>query len=218
MLSGNTSVSLKDAVSSAILEDILSHKYEPQEILNEKDLVKAYGCSKSPVREALLSLCNDGVLRSIPRCGYEIVRLTVDDVNNMLHFRYIIESGLLTFGYMSFTPNQIARLVELDAQCSAAENDLWHHWDCNAKFHVKMITFCKNYYAAGVLQQCMDRLKRAYAQLYWDNLDSVTFSIDTRSHKDIIQGLQNKDLDFILSSLKKDLMDFGGPHSLSLAF
>ena len=87
--------SLKEKIYNAILEDILSHQYEPSDILNEKSLVEKYGCSKSPVREALLALCSDNVLRSIPRYGYEIVRLTMDDVFDMLNFRLVLESGLL---------------------------------------------------------------------------------------------------------------------------
>lgn len=210
MLANNNYASLKDAIYSAILEDILSHKYEPWEILNEKALVATYGCSKTPVREALLSLCNDGVLRNIPRCGYEVVRLTIEDINNMLQFRYFLESGILHFAYKNITENQIERLIEIDAQCSIDENNLWHHWDWNTKFHVKMMSFCKNYYVAEELQRCMDRLKRAYAQFYWDNLDSATLIIDTRNHKEIIRGLQDKDWNRILIGLKKDLMDFGG--------
>ena len=44
--------SLKDAMYKAILQDILSYEYKPNDILNEKALVEKYGCSKSPVRES----------------------------------------------------------------------------------------------------------------------------------------------------------------------
>ena len=68
--------SLKDTIYKAILQDILSYEYKPNDILNEKALVEKYGCSKSPVREALLELCADNILRSIPRYGYEVIRVT----------------------------------------------------------------------------------------------------------------------------------------------
>ena len=67
--------SLKDAIYNAILESIISQEYRPNQVLNEKTLVEKYGCSKSPVREALVSLCNDNVLRNIPRYGYEVVNV-----------------------------------------------------------------------------------------------------------------------------------------------
>ena len=84
-------MSLKDTIYNAVLEDILSMEYRPREILNEKTLIEKYDCSKSPVREALIALCSDNVLRSIPRYGYEVVQLTVEDINEMIQFRYIFQ-------------------------------------------------------------------------------------------------------------------------------
>ncbi|MDD7602685.1 MAG: GntR family transcriptional regulator, partial [Firmicutes bacterium] len=76
--------SLKETIYHAILEDILSLEYRPGEILNEKTLIEKYNCSKSPVREALLALCADHVLRNIPRYGYEVIRLTTEDIQEMI--------------------------------------------------------------------------------------------------------------------------------------
>ena len=206
----NKQSSLKDQIYHAILEDILSHEYRPKEILNEQALVAKYGCSKTPVREALLSLCNDNVLRNIPRYGYEIIRLTTEDVRDMLQFRYVLESGILSAHLPRFTSSQIDRLSAIDQQCTAAESDVWLHWACNCEFHMKMLAFCNNNYALEELQKCMDRLKRAYAQFYWDNLDSVSLSMDTRNHQAILQSLKDNDLDGLRTHLKNDLNDFGG--------
>ncbi|MDY3239198.1 MAG: GntR family transcriptional regulator, partial [Anaerovoracaceae bacterium] len=87
--------SLKESIYNAVLEDILALEYRPGEILNEKNLIEKYQCSKSPVREALQALCADNVLRNIPRYGYEVVRLTMEDIYEMIQFRYILESSML---------------------------------------------------------------------------------------------------------------------------
>lgn len=202
--------SLKDNLYAAILKDILSHEYRPNEILNEKTLVEKYGCSKTPVREALHSLCNDNVLRSIPRYGYEVVRLTMEDVRDMLQFRYILESGLLSANYRRFNTAQIERLAAIDERCNAADTDVWAHWASNSEFHLKMTTFCNNNYAVEELRKCMDRLKRAYAQFYWNNPDSASLSVDTKNHARIIRCLREKNLAGVLEFLRDDLSDFGG--------
>ena len=64
------------------MEGIFSGEYKPNQILNEKELVEKYGCSKSPIRDALITLCNEGVLRNIPRYGYEVIRLTKEMVED----------------------------------------------------------------------------------------------------------------------------------------
>ena len=63
--------SLKNQIYNAILNGILSGEFKPEQILTERELVDKYGCSKAPVREALITLCNDDILRSFPRYGYE---------------------------------------------------------------------------------------------------------------------------------------------------
>ena len=107
-------LSLKETIYNAILEDIIALEYRPGEILNEKTLIEKYSCSKSPVREALLALCADNVLRNIPRYGYEVVRLTMEDIHEMIQFRYILESGILQLRISRFTPSQIERLEAID--------------------------------------------------------------------------------------------------------
>ena len=47
---------LKEMVYNAVLQEIISGKYQPGDILNEKKLIEKYEVSKSPVRDALISL------------------------------------------------------------------------------------------------------------------------------------------------------------------
>ena len=109
--------SLKDTIYNAILEDMFSLEYKPGDILNEKALVEKYECSKSPVREALLELCKDNVLRNIPRYGYEVVKITMDDVREMIEFRYLLEAGILRKQYSDLTEVHFSILEDIDKQC-----------------------------------------------------------------------------------------------------
>ena len=203
---------LKETIYNAILEDIFNYEYKPQEILNEKQLTEKYNCSKSPVREALISLCDENVLRSIPRYGYEVVKLTMEDVSEMLEFRYLLEGGLLKVNFTKFNQSQIDKLKELDEQCAMPSMGVWEHWESNVSFHMQMMAFCKNDCAYNQLLTIMNRLKRAYAQFYWNKWDSISKPLDTKYHKDIIRCIENKDEKELLSVLRMDLMDFGNTH------
>ena len=57
--------SLKEQVYAAVIRDVISGEYPPNAILSEKQLIERFSVSKSPVRDALIELCNEGVLRSI---------------------------------------------------------------------------------------------------------------------------------------------------------
>lgn len=202
--------SLKKTVYNAVLADIIALEYYPGEIINEKALIEKYNCSKSPVREALLALCADNVLRNIPRYGYEVVRLTMEDIHEMIQFRYILESGILRMGIENFTPQQLERLEELDNLCAENAGDIMQHWELNTQFHRKLIGYCGNSFAVEELDRCMNRLKRAYAQCRWRKEDSPLDPIDTRYHSQLIDAIRRKNTSDMLRALRDDLNDFGG--------
>lgn len=200
---------LKEKIYNLIMEDILSHQYSSQDVINEKDLVDKYGCSKTPIREALITLCDEHVLRSIPRYGYEVIRLTTDDVRSMIQYRYAVESGVLLAGMDRFGPNQLKALRDIDKVCSES-TDVWEHWAHNTRFHTRMMMFAGNPYAADCVETCMNDLKRAYAQFCWDNVEPLPLSNDTKYHRDILSAFEKKDRDKALHFLKADLNEFAG--------
>jgi len=202
------SQSLKDTTYARILEDILNYEYKPNQIITEKELVLKYGCSKSPVREALISLCNDGVLRSIPRCGYEVIRLTLDDVTQLQDYRRVLECGILQSCYKKITPRQLDKLRELDQKCTASQN-MWEHWEDNTAFHLHLMFCSQNQYAFNQLKHAMTVLRRAYAQLYWDRWNSLEPPTDTRFHQKILASLAAGDVTQAVQALDDDLNDFG---------
>jgi len=202
---------LREDISRSILEDILSNHFKPGDILNEHALVEKYGCSRSPVRESLIALCNASVLRSIPRYGYEVVRITTEDITDMLQFRYALESFFLARFYDRIRPQQIAALREIDERCTESIPDMWLHWQNNTLFHTRLLAACSaGDYAVAELQRTMDRLKLAYAQFYWGKWEMSGGRIDTKNHMQIIGAIEEQDRESVLRYLREDLGDFGG--------
>lgn len=200
--------SLKSIVYQETLDGIIRGEYKANQIINEQELVAKFGFSKSPVREALIALCNEGVLRNIPRYGYEVIRLTSKDANEILRFRFILEGGLLKECYDRITSGDMEELYRLDNLCNASVDDMWVHWEHNINFHLKLISYSGNTYAYQQLQRSMDLLKRAYAQFYWDKWDAAYNPIDMRYHSAILSCIKKKDIDRALENLELDLKDF----------
>lgn len=201
--------SLKDKIQNLIMESIFASEFKPQQILTEKTLIDRYGCSKSPVREALVSLCSDGVLRNIPRCGYEVIRLTKDDIDEILNYRLILESGLLKSCYNKITKSQLLKLEALDELCNQKNDLLKDHWENNCNFHLFLISCSGNQFAYNELKRSLSILYRAYAQYYWLTWDENLIPGDMKTHKEIIASIQNKNVDNIEKLLSLDLNNFG---------
>lgn len=200
---------LKDMVYNAVLQEIISGKYQPGDILNEKALTEKFEVSKSPVRDALVSLCADNVVRNIPRYGYEVIRLTQEDIYEMLQYREFLELGNLQRAYQHFGEKELDCLRRLDLNCQRDDVDPIEHWKYNAEFHVAMMEFCGNRFITENVRRCMSRLLRAYSQLYWNQRGGCRLSVDTKHHAMIIEDLAKRDPEALLRDLRGDLRDFG---------
>lgn len=201
-------ISLKDEVYARVLEDIFSSIFKPNQIINEKELIERYGYSKTPIREALISLCDEDVLLNIPRYGYEVVRLTDDDINEIMEYRWILESGFVPLICKNVTNEQIQKLEEINRLCNTAEEDLINHWHYNLVFHRCLMESTGNTYATKLLERTLNTLWRAYAQFYWDKNKKEIFLSDMKMHAAVIEGLKKRDKNAILEALKKDFSDF----------
>ena len=62
-------MSLKEQVYTKIFNDLVVERFPPDEFLTEKQFIELYGVSKATLREDLIELSNEGILRSIPRLG-----------------------------------------------------------------------------------------------------------------------------------------------------
>ena len=187
---------LKDFVYKSIESDLLSGNLHSGDIINEKDLVEKYGVSKSPVRDALIAMCADGILKSIPRYGYEVITYSVDDVYSMLQFRFVLESGFISRKIDTLTERQLDELEQLNEDCKNDESTPFEHWAANETFHLKLMSFWHNDYALQELRLTMNR--------------DVLLSKDTEHHTDIIKGLRKKDADTVIEFIRLDLHNFGG--------
>src|SRR5437899_2254075 len=75
--------SLTQQVYDNLKEEILRAERAPGETVAEPELAARYGVSKTPVREALRLLLQDGWVTALPRKGYLIRPLALEDVREV---------------------------------------------------------------------------------------------------------------------------------------
>lgn len=111
----NNMKQLKTQIYDSILERILQGDLQPDALIKENILIEYYGVSRAPVREALLMLCTEGVLKSIPRAGYQIVQINEKQEREIMQFRVFLECSALKANWRYFNDQFIEKLVFADA-------------------------------------------------------------------------------------------------------
>ncbi|WP_312644031.1 GntR family transcriptional regulator [Hydrogenoanaerobacterium sp.] len=203
--------SLKNKIYNSVLSDILQGNYTQDTIISEKMLIEKYQVSKSPVRDALIELCNEGILRSIPRYGYELVRITETDIQNIIEYRMILESECVRIAAKKMLDQEIDELEQYTRQCCSIpqEVDIWKHWDNNIRFHLRLNSYAQNQYIYDKLKESMNILTRAYAQMHWNQWHKTEFSMGIEGHLEIIRCIRARDSELAVKVLKEDISRFG---------
>jgi DNA-binding GntR family transcriptional regulator len=104
--------SLGEKVYRALKEDILAARLGRDDLLLEQSLAERYGVSKTPVREALRLLVHDGLLLVLPRKGYMVRPVGLQDVVEVFEMRRIIEPAICAEAARRRGPEQVILMRE----------------------------------------------------------------------------------------------------------
>jgi DNA-binding GntR family transcriptional regulator len=85
-------LSAADRVYTHAKAAILSRRLGAHDLLTEGELADAVGVSRTPVREALLRLQAEGLVRLLPKRGALILPVTPDEVADVLETRRLVET------------------------------------------------------------------------------------------------------------------------------
>lgn len=117
---------------------IVEGEIRPGERLVEDRLAQAIGASRTPLREALHRLEQEGVLKRRDHGGYELPRLTPTEVEEAVETRALLESYAASLAARRATPELLASMQDcMDAFAQALERaDHKQMVLSNAQFHL----------------------------------------------------------------------------------
>jgi DNA-binding GntR family transcriptional regulator len=212
----NDLVTMTDKIYDAILRMVTEHP-EENGVLTERYLISRFGSSKAPVREALIRLCNERILKSIPRFGYVVLRLSGQDAVNIIQFRLINELGAAKEYMHTVTEGDLEPLqIYLEDLQKNTLDDVWDIWDENIKYHTMLISLAKNDLLVKNLTDSMRTLRRYYAQHYSQEQYRNQFVFNPGPHCSIFESLKAKDYDRFLERLREDIKDGGRIYKINM--
>lgn len=173
-------ISKKDEVYGCIRQDIISGVLKQGEIINEGELALKYGVSRTPAREALLTLVAEGLLSSLPRAGYMVTPITVRDVQEAFHLREILELEAVRLAALQITPEQLANLEAKKMGVPPHLNPAF-----NRDFHYTIAVASGNMRLARLIDTLLDDMER---MLVYD--PHISEPHDPSEHQHIIDALQ----------------------------
>ena len=205
----NTNVSFSDqayaALKQAIMQaDIYSHDHEIR--LDERQLSESLGVSRTPIREAMTVLEQEGFLRTVPRRGVFIVRKTKKQIVEMIEMWAALESMAARLATVNASDQDIAELRTMfdEFRNSTPAEHIDEYSDANIAFHQAIIRLSGSHLMGKTIENLFIHV-RAIRRLTISQSDRASRSIV--DHMRIIEALERRDTELAERLVRQHSLD-----------
>ena len=191
------SFSLKDHTFNVLRAAILDMDiYQPYADLrlDERQMAERLGISRTPVREALARLSQEGLIEVMPRKGVFVRRKTREEILEMVVTWAALESMAARLATVNATAAELVALRKFAMKHSsdAVRADIEEYSDANIKFHQSIL----NLSGCSLLRTTADGLfthMQAVRRRAMGESDRARRSV--ADHMEIIEALTSRDAD-----------------------
>ncbi len=187
-------MSLASQVFERLEKNILTGVYAPGEVISEKRLTAELGVSRTPIREALGRLMEDGLVSDSPS-GTVVLGITPQDVDDTYEIKRRIEGYAGRMAAENMTDEQIKELRDiLDQQeFYMGKEDAEKVGDLDTRFHDAIYENCGSRAFARILSPLHHKLMKYRRISLETDLDRMRSSL--KEHEGIVKALSARDAD-----------------------
>ncbi|MCX5196165.1 GntR family transcriptional regulator [Streptomyces sp. NBC_00249] len=181
-----------DRVYQHVKQGVLDRRYEGGILLTEGELAEAVGVSRTPVREALLRLETEGLLKLYPKKGALVLPVSAQEIADVIETRLLVEEFTVRKAVPA-PPALLERLAELLAEQHrhAESGDLAALATADRCFHAEIVRTAGNQILCRLYDQLRDRQLRMGAALLHGHPDRVERTL--AEHAGILDALRAGD-------------------------
>ena len=198
--------SLTEQIHDRMREEILNATWRPGDLVLEAELATRYGVSKTPVREALRLLSQQGWIITMPRKGYLVRPLRLHDIKEVFELRLLIEPGLFAHAARRGDAPRLAELRQLVASETATDFADDSPQSPGREFHLAIARMADNSRATGILTGLLDEVRRLH-QIMPEVQTHPPASHVVSDHQAILEAVEAGDADRVQKLVRDHIQD-----------
>ncbi|NYE24496.1 GntR family transcriptional regulator [Pigmentiphaga litoralis] len=182
-----------DVAYERLRQSILSCRILPGATLTEAGIMDMFEAGKASVRIALVRLIQEGLVRSMPRHGYTVIPITLNDVEEIFALRLQLEPYAARLATGKVEGSHLQRLEDACRSNTASTdsgNRIGFFLDANREFHLAIAKASGNQRLHKSLTGLMDEMARLVALGFVARGDSPDIRHD---HNALIDALVTGD-------------------------
>lgn len=192
-LNMNAYLPLRDVVFNTLREAILKGDLKPGERLMELQLAAKLGVSRTPIREAIRMLEQEGLAVTMPRKGAEVAKMTLKDMEDVLEIREALDELAVRIACEKITDEQMKRLTDAKDlfETSTRSGDVKMIAEADVSFHDVIYEATGNPKLETLLNNLREQVYRYRVEYI---KDPQNYPVLIREHEAILLALKERNV------------------------
>ncbi len=204
-LDAESDLSLVDAAYKALRDGIIDGRLRGGQKLPQIPIANQLGISRTPVRDALQRLTQEGLVRAVSNRRFEVSRFAAKDVIDIYEVRLILEPFTVRASLPHFSRITFALLEDLCDQTEATPTeDVGTLYRLNADFHRTLIEPCPNRIATGILTRLWEQ-PSSVRLFHTQAAQGAAMKRSAAEHRLIIDAIRTGDDDLIIERVTQHI-------------
>ncbi len=192
---------LAEEIVAYIRGQILEGELKPGQKIDQDAIGELLDVSRSPIREALVVLGQEGLVAITPRRGAFVAELTPEDVIDHYELFGLVSGRVAAMAATTLTDEQMAELQGIHHRFAASSDD--EHFKLNEEFHQLV-----NSVAPRRTRWLLRNLQRSIPSGFFESTpDWVAKAID--GHAEIVAAISDRDAGAARTAMETHLHDAG---------
>lgn len=192
-LNMNAYLPLRDVVFNTLREAILKGDLKPGERLMELQLASKLGVSRTPIREAIRMLEQEGLAVTTPRKGAEVAKMTLKDMEDVLEIRDALDELAVRIACQKITDEQLKQLEDVKElfEKNTQTNNVKNIAEADVSFHDVIYEATGNPKLVTLLNNLREQVYRYRVEYIKDPKNYPTLIAE---HEAILESLKKRDV------------------------
>ena len=182
---------LADEVYDQIVDAIMNLDIGHDDRLIQEKLAADLGISRTPVREALIRLEQEGVLRKSAQGGFRLYQMSDQEVRELYQTRAAIEGQVARILAERHTPQDIATLRKtISKEENISSNSVREYFEANRNIHRKFVELANNRYLLEMFDMTWGK---AMSFQLFAQIQSIDLSKSLGDHMALVDVIETGD-------------------------
>ncbi len=198
---------LSDDIYRVLRDAIVNGEIPERSHLSQNPLADALGVSRTPLRDALLRLAQDGLIASVGGRGYQVVPVEMTEVAEIYEVRHRLVEWALQLVRGRITPTDLweARLIHQE-MTNPEHLGATRYFDLNRRFHRAFIRSGPNRTLIMAIDHLWD-LPTSQRMFVRYNADPGAVAKMIREHEEILEAAERNEHDRLTTVVLAHISD-----------